>query len=93
MAFAEVQDRVATSIGFVRVYLETVDDEMDPGTLKETARYEVSILDQNGDRINVHHASGDLIPHITSEQRQVLQDFMAELRAQAEDQFLPDAPV
>ena len=53
---------------------------------RQAARYEVQVEYDNGDIVV---KQGDLVPHITAEQIAALQEFIAGLRVQAEEQILP----
>jgi hypothetical protein len=88
MSWQQEANLVPTAIVKLRVIL--LDDiTVDPETelpIGQSAKYAFTLVDQNGDVMKSF--SGDLVPHITSPQRQALMDFMDSLRAQAEAQVL-----
>ena len=81
MAFPQEQPIVPTAIGDISV---TLTDIADPAA--QSAQFEVQVLDGNGCLMRL--LRGDLVPHITAQQRQGLIDFMNDLRAQAESEIL-----
>ena len=80
MGFIAPEPRVPTSIGDVVVVL--TDGE------HQTAEYHLALLDQNGVKIEIPGQSGDLVPHLTAQEIQALQEFMASLRERATGQLL-----
>ena len=81
MAFEREQSIIPTSIGDISV---TLTDIADPTA--QSAHFEVQVLAGNGCLMRL--LRGDLVPHITAQQRQGLIDLMNDLRAQAESEIL-----
>lgn len=87
MAFDHATPRAPTSIGTIVV---TLKDRPATGgePASKTVTYDVRVLDQNGQQMNVAGDSGDLAPHLTVQQINALIAFMADLRAKAQAEFL-----
>ena len=83
--FEKAVSRVPTSIGVINVFLRATPVEED---MQYSARYEVEVLDQNGERIIASGDVGDLIPHLTADQATWLIQFMADLRLLAISGFI-----
>ena len=82
--FDQEPTRTPTEIGIIVVYLkDAVARDGEPAY--QSAHFDVKIVLSDGTEITRH---GDLVPHITPAQRTALMDFMAGLRAQAEEQIL-----
>ena len=81
MAFPQEQPIVPSAIGDISV---TLTDIADPES--QSARFEVQVLDGNGYLMRL--LRGDLVPHITAQQRQALMAFMDSLRMQAKGEIL-----
>ena len=79
MGFIPPEARVPTSIGEIVVVL--TDGEY------QSAEYHLALLDQNGVKIEFPGQSGDLVPHLTTNEIMALQEFMATLRRRAEEQI------
>jgi len=84
MAFDLEQTITATEIRSVVAILKDSFDE--GGAPVQSAHYQVEIGRSDGSRVS---RRGNLVGHITTAQRQALLDFMAALRTQAEEEFLP----
>ena len=80
MGFIAPEPRVPTSIGDIVVVL--TDGE------HQSAEYHLALLDQNGLKIEFPGQSGNLVPHLTSQEIQALLAFMASLRERAVQQLL-----
>lgn len=77
-------NQVPTSIGPIRIHLEDWD-----GILANMrAFYDVDVLDQDGVTMRFPGSAGNLVPHLTQAQIDVLVNFMQEMRALAEQSFL-----
>lgn len=87
MAFTAPGARTPTSIGRLTVIL-TDRAAVGEEPASQTATYQLTVLDQNGQHIRFGGDTGNLVPHITAAQRNALIAFMADLRAQAEQQIL-----
>ena len=83
--FSKVSAKTPTSIGTVNVFLRATPDE---SGMKYSAKYEVVVLDQDGDPIRFDAQIGDLIPHLTQAQATWLIQFMADLRTKSQQEFL-----
>lgn len=80
MAFPTEAAITPTSIGMVRVLLESEPDG--EGGVVQRALYEFDVLDGNGERIT--RRRGNLVPHLTAQEITAAQTFVANRRAQAE---------
>lgn len=80
MAFQEEPTRAATSLPTVEVILR---DELPD---HQSAEFRVLICYSDETE---RERRGDLVPHITAEQRATLMAFMDDIRAQAETEILP----
>ena len=88
MAWPTEENRVPTSILRISVtLLDSLETDIDGDLIGQSAEFSLYIVDQNGQPIK--EIGGDLVPHITTAQRNALMDFMTSLRAQAETQLLP----
>ncbi len=56
----------------------------------QSAGYSLVLLDQDGRRLRWSHEQGNLVPHITVEQREWLMSFMASLRMQVKARIIED---
>ncbi len=85
MAFTQESTKTPASIGNVVV---TLKDSLDDGegAPYQAAYYDVRIVMSDGSEVV---RRGNLVPHITTAQRNALMDFMDALRVQAEGEFLP----
>ena len=54
----------------------------------QLAHYSLVLVDQNGEQMHFPADTGSLVPHLTSQEIQQLQAFMASLRERAETQIL-----
>ena len=81
MAFPVEPIRTPTSIGD---FFVTLADRADT---PDTVRGIIEVRDQNGDVMRVW--TGDLVPHLTSQEINSLINFMATLRTRAGTQLLP----
>lgn len=85
MAFTKEVVRSPVSIGDISIDLF----DPDPNAIEieqKGATYNVQIRYSDG---VIETRSGNLLPHITTAQRNGLQSFMASLRTQAATEFLP----
>jgi len=93
MPFPEIPPRTPAAIGRIRILLEQVpaytDADGNPVAEEKNVQYDIAILDQDGKRIATPHDRGDLIPFLTVAQRNGLLNFINDIRAQAEAEFLP----
>jgi len=80
MGFVAPEPQIPTAIADLTVRLH------DGAT--QSAEYWLTVVDQNGVRIEFPGQSGDLVPHLTPDEISALQDFMALLRARAAAQVL-----
>ena len=88
MAFIVEGTDTPTSIGTIVVILkDAVDGGEDGNEAYQSAHFQVAVLNQNGERMETR--KGNLVPHITTAQKNALMSFMASLRTQAENQILP----
>ena len=76
--FISEQPKIPAAIGDIAVILTDHD-----GITPDQAQYEVQILQADGSIFRV--ATGDLAPHLTSQQINALQGFMADMRALAQE--------
>jgi hypothetical protein len=83
MAFTTEVARVAEAIEDISIELFHPNPA---GEEVAGATYSVQVRMSDG---SIVVRTGDLVPHITVSQRNALLDFMATLRQQAIDQFLP----
>lgn len=92
MAFTAPDARAPVSVGRITVILTDRAASGSPSAggeeASQTAMYQLAVLDQNGQHIHFGADRGDLVPHITAAQRSALMAFMADLRAQVEQQIL-----
>lgn len=87
MAFTPPTPQIPTLVQRVMVVLTDVA-ESPLGPAEQSAHYHLVVLDQDGMPISFLGASGNLVPHLTAEQIQGLQTFMAAMRAKAEAEIL-----
>lgn len=80
MAFTPLTNRVATSIG--RIKIELVDD----GQGGKTGSFHLIVMDQDG--LALKAFSGDLAPHLTPQQLTNVNQFLIDLRTLAETEIL-----
>ena len=83
MSWDEVANKVATTIG--PIFIALTDN--DGTSINHIITYNVQVLDQNGDVLDLK--AGDLEPHLVAGQKTAIVDFLAEIRAKAEAEFLP----
>lgn len=87
MAFTPPGERVPTTIKQITVMLaDRIEWDGEPA--RQSATYQLVVLDQEGKRMEFPADNGNLAPHLTANQITQLQAFMASLRAQAEAQIL-----
>lgn len=79
MGFVAPEPQIPTAIADLTVRLH------DGAT--QSAEYWLTVVDQNGIRIEFPGQSGDLVPHLTTNEIMALQEFMATLRRRAEEQI------
>lgn len=84
MAFTTEPTVTATEIKSVTIHLVDYYDET--ATLQHTANFDLDVLRSDG---SMKRIAGNLVPHITTVQRDALIAFMVALRSQAETQVLP----
>lgn len=85
MAFEREPQRTPTAIGNLVVILKDgVAREEEPAY--KSAHFEIRVVMSDGTEVVKR---GDLIPHITLQQRTGLIDFLNDLRAQAQNEILP----
>lgn len=84
MAWTQEPTRTPTTLD---LHIE-IHDLIDPpeGHPAQSAGFRITIYDQNGDE--VRRLAGDLVPHITAQQRNQILGFMDDLRTQAETELL-----
>jgi len=87
MAFTPPVPQVPTLVQRVMVVLTDIA-ESPLGPAEQSAHYHLVVLDQDGMPVSFPGASGDLVPHLTTEQIQGLQNFMAAMRTKAEAEIL-----
>lgn len=91
--FEREQNRVPVAIGRLYIRLDHVPAQYDPDTGDEiepaskSAQYEFTVIYSDG---STKRKAGNLVPHITTAQREALLNFVDSLRAQAEQQVLPE---
>lgn len=83
MAFQQEPTRTPVSIGNLVVILKDTWDEV--GQPYQSAHFDIRVELSDGSEVV---RRGDLVPHITQQQRQALMDFMAALRLQAMGEVL-----
>ena len=83
MAFVPVERKQPTSIGDVVISIRQGAD----GSV--TARYEVAVLDQNGDVLSLER--GDLLEVADEASQATLAAELASLRAKANEDMLPES--
>lgn len=81
MAFPEETTKTPTTIGDIVIVLNF------PNGGPKSANYSIRVHDQNGDIMGTRR--GDLQPHLTANQITQIQNFLDEIRADAEDKILP----
>lgn len=84
MAFIEESGRTPVSVDAIAVILKDAFGESGP---YQSAHYSVRILFSDGSSAV---RKGNLVPHITVDQRNALMGFLDSLRTQAEGEFLPE---
>jgi len=85
MTFTKEPTRVPVAIGNIVITLkDTVVHELDNVPYK-AVYYDVEIFMDDGSRVTRH---GDLQPHLTTEQKQALLNFVEDMRTKAETEFL-----
>lgn len=87
MAFTPPGARTPTAIVSLSIVLTdrlAIGD--DPAS--QLAHYSLGLVDQNGEQMHFPADTGSLAPHLTSQEIQQLQAFMASLRERAETQIL-----
>ena len=77
MAFTPEQPKTPVAIGDIAVVLTDHD-----GSSSDEVHYEVQVLQADGSMFR--HATGDLVPHLTPQQKSALQAFMASMRTLAQ---------
>jgi hypothetical protein len=86
MAFDQEPARVPVAIGDISVQMYDPDPL---GGEQVAVTYSVQVVANTGERrVN----TGNLLPHLSSQQKQTLSTFMDQLRAQVEAQMLPGSP-
>lgn len=80
MAFEQLTNRVATTIG--RIKIELVDD----GQGNKSGEFHLIVYDQEGKPLKAY--SGDLAPHLTAQQQTNVNTFLNDLRTLAEAEIL-----
>jgi hypothetical protein len=88
MAFGRESTVTATGIGGIVIELSDLILTDGSGDHKYLGTYAVKVQRSDGSEVV---RSGNLLPHLTTAQRNGLLSFMADLRAQAEAQILPEA--
>jgi len=92
MPFSQVTNRVPTSIGKIEIVLSHepayVDEDGITQPEERTARFQIEVLDQDGERIRPEPLRGNLIPHLTTGEITAITNFMNSLRARAETEIL-----
>jgi len=90
MAFILEPGRVADGIGNIVVTLKDAVEVAgdNPQSAYQSARFELVVEFDDGSTKN---KPGNLLPHITTAERDALMDFMTTLRARAVAQILPTA--
>lgn len=78
MAFTPEKPRIPVAIGDIAVVLTDHD-----GVETDEANYEVQILQADGSIFRL--ATGNLVPHLTTEQINGLKAFMADMRTLAQE--------
>lgn len=81
MSFGQSENSVPTSIGEIQIVLIDFPNDED------RARFAIQVLDQNEEIMD--RKIGNLISHITAQQIAQIQNFMADIRTQAETEILP----
>jgi hypothetical protein len=87
MAFTPPGARTPTAITRLSIVLT---DQIATGDepASQSAHYSLVLIDQDGQQIHFPGDTGDLVPHLTSQEIQQLQAFMASLRVRAETQIM-----
>ena len=83
MTFETIVPKIATSIGVISIDLYD-GDGTNPN---RSVRYDVEVVDQDGE--TMQGKLGDLVPHISPEDRAWLIDFQNRMRAKANAEILP----
>lgn len=83
MAFDRQINRTPAAIGPIRIKL----DDPTGATAEMAATFFLTVLDQDGQVLKEIH--GDLVPHLTTQQRNGLIQLMEDLRALAVAEILP----
>jgi len=86
MAFGREPTVTATGIGNIVIELSDLILTDGSGDHKYLGTYNVKVLRSDGSEVT---RSGNLLPHLTTAQRNGLQSFMQALRTQAEEELLP----
>jgi hypothetical protein len=89
MAFQPEPTRTPTAIGAITVFLKDSPERVEDGETVpayKSAHFDVKVVLSDG---TVVTRRGDLQPHLTQAQIDGLLAFMADLRAQAEEEILP----
>ena len=83
MAFTRQANNVPTSIG--RIVIRLVDGDGTTGN--QRTLFKVQVLNASGDEFET--LTGNLVPHLTGAQITAIQDFLDDIRTQAENEILP----
>jgi hypothetical protein len=81
MAFTPESAKTPTTIGDIRITLYYPVDSA------KSADYVIRVHDQDGNPMSIRR--GDLVPHLTAGQITQIQQFLDDMRAEAEDKILP----
>lgn len=82
MAFQQKQSSIPASLGGIRIAI--VDQDGTPANM--SVHFQVQIFDQNGN--DMDPIFGDLVPHLTIQQRDAAIQLMQDIRAKAELEIL-----
>lgn len=83
MAWSKEESKIPTSIG--RIFIPLTDN--DGVAANHIVTFNVEVLDQNGKVMEIR--TGNLIPHLSSEWKATLIDFLGAMRAKANTDILP----
>lgn len=81
MAFQPESAKTPTAIGDIKITLYY------PANSAKSADFVIRVHDQDGEPMSVRR--GDLVPHLTPAQITQIQQFLDDMRAEAEDKILP----
>ena len=88
MTFPQVTTKVPTSISTIQVIMaDSTEIDIHEEPIGQSIRFFLDVLDQNGKKLKT--LEGNLAPYLTPGEITALENFMSDLRIQAETQILP----